>query len=32
LNLFAVFASVVKIENSQALRAVHSYLCSLWDL
>ncbi|MDR3142805.1 MAG: ATP-binding cassette domain-containing protein [Tannerellaceae bacterium] len=28
LNLFAVFASVVKIENSQAVRAVHSYLSS----
>ncbi|MDR1203755.1 MAG: ATP-binding cassette domain-containing protein [Tannerellaceae bacterium] len=28
LNLFAVFASVVKIENSQAIRAVHSYLSS----
>lgn len=28
LNLFAVFASVVKIENGQAIRAVHSYLSS----
>jgi ABC-type multidrug transport system ATPase subunit len=28
LNLFAVFASVVKIENSQAVNTVHSYLSS----
>ncbi|MDH6304776.1 ABC-type multidrug transport system ATPase subunit [Parabacteroides sp. PF5-5] len=28
LNLFAVFASIVKIENRQAVRAVHSYLSS----
>ncbi|MDR1162156.1 MAG: ATP-binding cassette domain-containing protein, partial [Tannerellaceae bacterium] len=28
LNLFAVFASVMKIENSQAVSAVHSYLSS----
>ena len=28
LNLFAVFASIVKIENTQAVRAVHSYLSS----
>lgn len=28
LNLFAVFASIVKIENTQAIRAVDSYLSS----
>ncbi len=28
LNLFAVFASIVRIENSQAIRAVNSYLSS----
>jgi len=28
LNLFAVFASIVKIEEGQALRAVNSYLSS----
>ncbi|MDR1162112.1 MAG: ATP-binding cassette domain-containing protein [Tannerellaceae bacterium] len=28
LNLFAVFASVAKIENSQAVNTVHSYLSS----
>lgn len=28
LNLFAIFASVVRLENSQASRAVHSYLSS----
>ncbi|MDR1556574.1 MAG: ATP-binding cassette domain-containing protein [Tannerellaceae bacterium] len=28
LNLFAVFASIVKIEKEQAVQAVHSYLSS----
>lgn len=28
LNLFAIFASMVKIENGQAVRAIHSYLSS----
>lgn len=28
LNLFAIFASVVRLENNQASRAVHSYLSS----
>ncbi|MDR1919094.1 MAG: ATP-binding cassette domain-containing protein [Tannerellaceae bacterium] len=28
LNLFAVFASIVKIEKGQAVQAVHSYLSS----
>jgi ABC-type multidrug transport system ATPase subunit len=28
LNLFAVFASIVKIEKEQAIQAVHSYLSS----
>ncbi|MDR1980642.1 MAG: ATP-binding cassette domain-containing protein [Tannerellaceae bacterium] len=28
LNLFAVFASIVKIEKEQAIEAVHSYLSS----
>lgn len=28
LNLFAIFASMVRIENEQARRAIHSYLSS----
>ncbi len=28
LNLFAIFASIVKIDNEQAKKAVHSYLSS----
>ncbi len=28
LNLFAIFASMVRIENGQALKAIHSYLSS----